>query len=99
MVAEPVPLDVSTMPELAALAEEVRRTGTPRVLRRDGEDVALLLPPRGRRGRRTKPAGMTEAQREAFLGAFGGWKDLVDGEELKRQLKAARGSSRPPVVL
>lgn len=98
MVAEPVPIDLETMPELAALAEEVRRTGTPRVLRRDGQDVALLMPPRQTRKRR-KRTGMTQAQKTAFESSFGAWKGLVDGEELKKTLMESRGSSRPPVVL
>ena len=37
-------VDISTIPELARLADEVQRTRQARVLRRDGEDVALLVP-------------------------------------------------------
>ena len=97
MVAEPVPVDLDTLPDLAALAEEVRRTGTPRVLRRDGEDVALLMPPRRAKHRQDAPTP-NEALR-ALEASFGAWRGLVDGEQLKRDLRSARGNRRPPVQL
>lgn len=37
-------MDISAAPELLALAEEVRRTGRPRLLRRANTDLALLVP-------------------------------------------------------
>jgi hypothetical protein len=37
-------IDISDKPELIDLAEEVRRTNEGRVLQRDNEDVAVLLP-------------------------------------------------------
>jgi hypothetical protein len=97
MVAEPIPVDVDSIPGLAALAEEVRRTGTPRLLRRDGEDVALLMPPARPKRRRRKPT--PEEALRALEASFGAWKGLVDGEQLKRDLKASRGNRRPPVQL
>jgi hypothetical protein len=44
MAEELVRIDVDDVPELRHLAEEVRETGEPRVLRRDGEDLAVLMP-------------------------------------------------------
>jgi hypothetical protein len=44
MAIERLPFDVGTSPEIAALAEEVRRTRTPRVLQRNGEALAYLEP-------------------------------------------------------
>lgn len=38
------PIDISTMPDVARLADEVERTRLPRVLRRGTKDVALLIP-------------------------------------------------------
>jgi hypothetical protein len=46
MVAEQS-FDVSAVPELARLADEVRRTHRPRLLRRGGETIALLPLPNG----------------------------------------------------
>jgi hypothetical protein len=46
MVREPVPFDVSEMPELARLAHEVAASGDARVLREHGTDLAVLAPAR-----------------------------------------------------
>jgi hypothetical protein len=40
-----------------------------------------------------------EADREAVLAAAGSWKDVIDGDALKKQLKDARGSKRSSVTL
>jgi hypothetical protein len=37
------PVDVSALPDLLQLTEEVLRTGRPRALRRDRETVAMLV--------------------------------------------------------
>ena len=37
-------IDLSSLPELARLAEEVRASRRPRMLRRDGENIAVLAP-------------------------------------------------------
>ncbi len=44
MVKELQPLDISDAPEILRLAEEVRQSNKPRVLRRDHEDIAILVP-------------------------------------------------------
>ena len=57
------PIDISNDPELLKLAEEVHTTHEPRILRRDDEDLAVLMPvkPKHRRRQREK----TEADYEA----------------------------------
>jgi len=53
MAKELRPVDISNMPELLRLVEEVENTKQPVVLRRDSEDVAVVnpvRPPRARRG-------------------------------------------------
>ena len=42
-------IDISNVPELLRIVEEVRSSEEPRVLRRDGEDLAVLTPMKGRR--------------------------------------------------
>ncbi len=37
-------IDITNVPELAQLADEVRRTQEPRMLRRGSQDLALVLP-------------------------------------------------------
>jgi hypothetical protein len=44
MTSELNPLDISGMPELAQLADEVQRTGQRRVLRRGPQAIAVLAP-------------------------------------------------------
>ena len=56
MARELQPVDLSTTPELAELADEVQRTQQPRVLRRDNQDVAVLMPVRAPKRRRHPPA-------------------------------------------
>jgi hypothetical protein len=57
MATELEPIDISDLPELLRIAEEVRLTRQPRMLRRDGEDIAVLMPPPRprRRSSRGKP--------------------------------------------
>lgn len=93
-------VDNSNIPELLRLAEEVKDTKEPKILRRDGEELAVLVPlayrPLVRRGsRRTK----TKADLEAFRAAAGSWKD-VDTDKLIADIYESRKlSARPPVEL
>ena len=53
----PKRIDISQMPELLTLAQEVRSTNEPAVLQQDSEDVAMLTPitPVAKRSVRGKP--------------------------------------------
>jgi hypothetical protein len=54
MAEELQPLDVSDSPDLARLAEEVARTRVPRLLRRDGQELAIVQPVAPARSRRSR---------------------------------------------
>ena len=56
MARELTPIDISDQPDLLRLAHEVRATQQSRVLRGDGENLAILTParPSGRRSRRRR---------------------------------------------
>jgi len=97
MAKELVPLDISNIPELIRIVEEVRDTNSPRVLKRDSEDLAVLVPVPSRRRR----AGQTptKSDYEAFLSAAGSWKDLDVDKFLADNNASRTGSSRPPVDL
>jgi len=96
MAGESKYIDISHMPELLRLAEEVRTSGEPRVLTRDRQDLAVLIPVKSRRIRRPK----TPADYEAFRSAAGGWKGLIDTETfIEENYESRRLSSRPPVEL
>lgn len=98
MARELKAIDVSTVPELLRLAEEVHNTQEPRVLRRAGEDLALLTPVKPASKRRRKRE-KTQADYDAFRAAAGGWKD-VDTDKLIADIYADRQiSTRLPVEL
>jgi hypothetical protein len=96
MAKETLPLDISNTPELVRLAEEVARTGTARLLRRNHESLAVLSPLRapGPRRRRAK----TEADLAAFRAAAGAWSDL-DLDRFLEHIDASRRVDRPPAEL
>jgi hypothetical protein len=97
MVEHRASIDISNMPELLELAEEVSGTHTPRVLKRDNEELAVVvpLPPPSRRRSRSK----TAADYEAFRRAAGGWKDVDTDKLIEDIYESRRRSSRPPVEL
>ena len=94
MASESQPIDISTIPELARLVDEVQRTNRPRRLRRDNTDVAILSPARFIPSRRRGKA-VNQADIDASLAAVGSWQGLVDAEQLKADLDAARSDARP----
>jgi hypothetical protein len=91
-------VDISNSPDLLRLAEDVRRSNTPRVLRRDDIDVAVVLPladGKKRKGKRTR----TEEDHQAFYEAGGSWKDEDTDTLVQNIYESRRHSSRPPVEL
>jgi len=91
-------IDISGVPDLLRIAEEVRTTRKPHILRRDSEDMAVLIPvtPTRRKAKRTK----TRADYEAFHAAAGGWKGLVDTDKLIADINESRRlSTKPPIEL
>jgi hypothetical protein len=99
MAKELTSVDISNAPDLLHLVEEVRRTGQPRLLRRDSEDLAVLSPVTTIRKRRRKRE-TTAADREAFLSSAGGWTGNVDVDAfLKENYESRDHSSRPPIEL
>jgi hypothetical protein len=91
------PIDIGDTPDLLQLAEEVHRSHQSRVLRHEGEDLAMIVPlPRKQPSRRKKP---TSEDYEAFRSAAGSWAD-VDTDKLIEDIYAMRRrSNRPPVEL
>lgn len=96
MAEEPNPIDISNLPELLRIAEEVRATRRSRLLKRGNESVAIVTPVETRGGRAKR---VTKPDREATLAAAGSWSGLVDAEALKEQIRAERGSDRAPASL
>jgi hypothetical protein len=96
MASEPKVIDVSNYPDLLRLVDDIH-DDEPRVLRRGGEDVAVLTLLPGR----PDPGDLSPDTDDvaAFLAAAGGWRDLIDAEQFKHDVYAARGSDRPTVEL
>jgi hypothetical protein len=85
------PIDITNSPELLQLAEEVRASKEARVLMRDSEELAVVVPlsarPKKRRNHR-KPA----ADLAAFRASAGGWKGLVDVDKFLEDVYESRRS-------
>jgi len=86
-------VDVSPVPELLRLVDEVRRTKEPRVLHRDGEDVAVLMPVSAARKRR--PAGPkrqagTAATRFTIESAAGSVTPATRTEDIEARIRDAK---------
>ena len=97
-MTHPTPIDITNIPELVRIAEEVEATKTPRELVRENKPVALITPVIGAK-KAKKHKGKTKADYEAFKSAAGGWKD-IDTDKLIADIYAARRqSNRPPVKL
>jgi hypothetical protein len=93
MVRDLKQVDISNIPDLLRIVEEMVASNEPRVLRRQNEDVAILMPARKRR---TRHVG-TQADYEAFRSAAGGWKD-VDTDKLIADIYADRALSDRPAI-
>ncbi|HET7036974.1 MAG TPA: hypothetical protein VFI42_14920 [Thermomicrobiaceae bacterium] len=97
MSRQPRAIDVADFPELRRIADEVNQTGEPRLLQRDGEDLAIIVPITELRRPSRRPK--TEADYQAFLSSAGGWADL-DTDKLVADIYAdRRRSNRPPLEL
>ena len=90
-------VDISDVPELVRLVEDVYATRRPFMLRHRGKTLAMLVPAPKTSTRRDTPKTMTDD--EAFWSSFGGWQGNVDTDKLLENAMASRGSRRPPVEL
>ena len=86
MTQTALPIDISNNPELVRIAEEVRTTKTPRVLKKDNETVAVLV-----------PAEPTKKQQwEHIRETFGSWNDVDADAMISNIYRAREEGSRPP---
>jgi len=60
MAKELKPIDVSEIPELLSIAEQVKATGESRLLKRKGEELAVLTPVAPTRQKRPKRGPLTK---------------------------------------
>ena len=88
------PIDISHLPDLLRLAEEVQNTKTPRILKRDNETVAMLMPV-GTPVKPEKKPSPTKADYDASLAALGSWRDLDPDALIAHVYRAREEGSRP----
>ncbi len=93
-----IPIDISKYPELMRLAEEVRRTKTPKPLIKDDETIAVLMPAE-KAAKPLQKRTKTQANYEAFKSAAGGWKDIDTDKLLADIYEDRRRSVKPPIAL
>lgn len=96
MTRELQSIDISNSPDLLRLAREIQVSREGRVLRRNGEDVAILLPVRKPATKRSRKKSRESAY-EAFRAAAGSWADVDIDQFLKDNARSRRISSRPRV--
>jgi|SRR5919202_3904318 hypothetical protein len=91
-------VNISSIPELLRLVEEVMRDNHVIVLAAEDRDMAVLSPLTSRRGR-SRGKRLSEADVAAFRSSAGSWSD-VDTDKLLEDIYESRArSSRPPVEL
>ncbi len=95
MTQHATPIDITNMPDLVKIAEEVEATKTPRELRRENKTVAVIVPAATPAGKKKREK--TTADDEAFFAAFGSWKD-VDTDTLNQNITEERKRSNRPLL-
>jgi hypothetical protein len=83
------PIDITNMPDLVRIAEEVEATKKPRVLKRDNTPIAMLTPVT-----KKQPSQATSKAIKDTLALAGAWSDL-DFEEMLDTFDHIRHDSKP----
>jgi hypothetical protein len=92
MASEMISVDVTGEPEVLRLAEEVRRSRTPRVLRRDGEAIVVMMPltPASRRGGAQTRENTAEARRATLESTAGSLEPATRTEDIEAMIREAK---------
>jgi hypothetical protein len=88
-MSQPTPIDITNIPELVRIAEEVEASNKPRVLKRDNTPIAILTPVKKKHPSQAKSEAIKET-----LALAGVWSDL-DFEEMLNTLDHIRHDSKP----
>lgn len=91
------PIDITNIPELVRIAEEVEATKTPRELKRENKTVAVIVP--ATKAKSKKKREKTKADYEAFKAAAGSWKDVDTDRLITNIYEVRRRSNKPPIEL
>ena len=88
-MSQPTPIDITNIPELVRIAEEVEATNKPRILKRDNTPIAILTPVTKKQSSRAKSKAIKET-----LALAGAWGDR-NWNEVEAKLDRIRHSSKP----
>ncbi|MGH2534544.1 MAG: hypothetical protein ACRDJW_19945 [Thermomicrobiales bacterium] len=88
-------IDIENLDDLYRVVKEVRTDDEPLILVINGVEETISPAPKRQRRQRQ----ITEEDYEATMSTFGAWKGLVDTDQMKQELYAARGSRRRTVDL
>ena len=88
------PIDISNIPELVRMAEEVNNTKQSRVLTASRRTLAVLMPV-GSAVTSEKKRAPTKADYDASLAALGSWRDLNADKLIAHVYRAREEGSRP----
>lgn len=91
-------IDISDMPDLLRVVEEVRASDTPAVLTRNDEELAVVSPVRRQDAKRSGKSPTAE-ELELFRSAAGSWADIDTDKLIDDIYETRRRSIRPPVEL
>src|SRR5258708_31924127 len=87
-----MPIDITNMPDLVRIAEEVEATNKPRVLKRDNTPLAILTPVKKKQSDQARSKAVKEA-----LALAGAWKDLPS-DRMEEELDRIRHKSIIPIL-
>ena len=90
-------IDISHLPDLLRIAEEVKATKTPRELKRDSKTVAILMPVETV-GKPKRKQTMSQKNYKKFLAAAGSLKGLIDADQLKKDIYESRQIITRPAI-
>lgn len=93
-MSNPTPIDISNIPELVRIAEEVNNTKKSRVLTVSQRTLAVLMPVGSAITSEKKPKP-TKADYDASLSAIGSWCDLDPDALIAQVYRAREEGSRP----
>jgi hypothetical protein len=89
MNSHPTPLDISKIPDLVRLVEQVEATQKPLELQKDNKTIAVLTPVEPKKKQKKNQQAIEET-----LALAGSWKAL-DFDEMLEQLDRIRHESKP----
>lgn len=90
MAREIVTVDVTHTPDLLRLAEEVATTRVPRVLRRDSEDIAVVVPVPPRPARIRAEPRLAEARQATLESTAASLEPAIRTEDIEAMIRDAK---------